>query len=163
MSRSDTSQGRHGQRQNRDRNGNVLVVDQRVRVPLRELTFDFVRSAGPGGQNVNKVSSKAVVRWPVTTSPSLPPEIRERFVLRFGKRITRSGEVVIASQRFRSRARNLDDCLQKLCGMLAAAARAPVPRRATVAAPAARARRVAEKRARGETKRGRGPVRPDGE
>jgi ribosome-associated protein len=157
------SQGRHGRRQDRGRDGDVLVVGERLRVPLRELTFDFVRSAGPGGQNVNKVSSKAVLRWRVTASPSLPPEMRERFVLRFGKRITRDGDVVIASQRFPSRGRNLDDCLEKLRGMLAAAARVSVPRRATVPGRAARARRMAEKRARGETKRGRAPVRPDGE
>ncbi len=141
----------------------ALVVGQRLRVPLGELTFDFVRSAGPGGQNVNKVSSKAVVRWRVTTSRSLPAGVRERFVTRFGRRLTRTGEVVITSQRFRSRGRNLEDCLAKLREMLVVAAREPVPRRATTLGPGARARRLAEKRTHGDKKRGRYAVRPESE
>ena len=99
--------------------------------PHEEFTFTFVRSSGPGGQNVNKVNSKAVLRWPVMHSAALPAEVRQRFVARFGRRLTGEGELVLSSQRYRDQGRNVADCLEKLKSMLAAVAARPVVRKPT--------------------------------
>lgn len=85
-------------------------------VPLHELTIRFSRSSGPGGQNVNKVNSKAIVHWNVIASPSLPPEVKERLADRV--RLTKLGEWVVASERYRYQQRNLDDCLEKMQRLL---------------------------------------------
>ena len=92
----------------------MLVVDENLRIPLKELQFDFVRSQGPGGQNVNKVNTKAVLRWPVATAASIPEDVRSRFLKRFHRRISGEGDLVISSQRFRDRGRNIADCIAKL-------------------------------------------------
>ncbi len=131
----------------------TLDVAEGIRIPLREMTFAFARSSGPGGQHVNKVSSKAVLRWAVLESVHLPDDVRARFRDRYGSRLTLTGEIVIASQRFRSQRRNIEDCLAKLAAMLAGAAAAPVPRRPTRPGRTARQRRLTGKRARGVTKR----------
>jgi ribosome-associated protein len=132
--------------------GRLLTVHPRVRIPLEEFQFTFARSGGPGGQNVNKVNSKAILRWGVLASPSLPPEVRQRFLEQFGRRVTREGELVIASQRFRDQARNIDDCLEKLRGMLLAVAVAPRTRRATKPTRGSREERLKSKRVQSKRK-----------
>lgn len=122
-------------------------------IPLRELEFRFVRSSGAGGQNVNKVSTKAVLRWAIAASRALPRDVRERFLERHAARITLAGEVVLTSDRYRDQGRNVADCLEKLRAMLAAVASPPRPRKATRPSRAARDRRLAEKRARADVKR----------
>jgi ribosome-associated protein len=117
-----------------------------VQLPLRELCFSFARSSGPGGQNVNKVESKAVLRWDVASSRALPKELLERFRTRFARRITGDGELVLTSQRYRARERNVADCLDKLAALLAEVAEKPRTRRATRPTRGARERRLAEKR-----------------
>jgi ribosome-associated protein len=139
----------------------MLVVNEKVRIPLRELRFQFARSAGPGGQNVNKVSSKAILRWALSRSPSLPEEVRERFCQRFRRRITRDGELVLSSQRFRDQGRNVADCLEKLRAMLQEVAAAPRSRRATSPTRTARERRLRDKRRQAQKKRRRAPVSQD--
>lgn len=133
----------------------MLVIDERIRIPSSELRFQFARSTGPGGQNVNKVSSKARLRWGVGRSRSLPRDVRERFLKRYRRRITRDGELVITSQRYRDQSRNVDDCLEKLREMLSAVAVAPTPRRPTSPGKRAREQRLKEKRTRSEIKRTR--------
>ena len=123
-----------------------LRVNAQIAIPRRELRFTFVRSSGPGGQNVNKVSSKATLHWNVAASAALGEEARARLVGMFGKRINRDGALVIVSQRYRERARNVADCLEKLHGMLEAASRPPKRRRRTKSTVAARERRLREKR-----------------
>ena len=125
----------------------MLVVNRRIRVPLRELQITFVRSSGPGGQNVNKVNSKAVLRWDVAATPSLPDDVRRRFQTRFARRITTEGELVLSSQRFRDQGRNVADALEKLRAMLEEVATAPRKRRPTRPSRAARERRLSDKRA----------------
>ena len=110
---------------------NMLVVNSRIKVPRDEFQWSFARSSGPGGQNVNKVSSKAVLRWPVAASAALPAEVRQRFMARYRRRITREGELVLSSQRYRDQGRNIDDCLEKLTTMLVEVATVPRARRAT--------------------------------
>jgi ribosome-associated protein len=117
------------------------------RLPHRELRFDFARSSGPGGQNVNKVESKAVLRWDVGASHALPAALLARFRTRFARRISAAGVLVLSSQRHRTRERNVADCLAKLEAMLAEVATPPKKRKPTRPGRAARERRLAEKRA----------------
>ena len=92
----------------------MLFISPRIRISDDELRFSFTRSSGPGGQNVNKVNTKAVLRWAVQASPSLPDDVRQRFMARYGRRLTVAGEIVINSQRFREQGQNQRDCLEKL-------------------------------------------------
>src|SRR5262245_30800990 len=103
----------------------MLVVNSDIQIPESELRFTFVRSSGPGGQNVNKVSSKAVLRWSPAASGALPELMRARFLAKFASRLTVAGELIVTSQRFRDQKRNADDCLDKLRQMLVSAARKP--------------------------------------
>ena len=118
----------------------------RARLPLAELRFTFARSSGPGGQNVNKVESKAVLHWDVSASRGLPAAQLARFREKFAARLTREGVFVLASQRHRERERNVAECLGRLAAMLEAVARPPKPRRATKPTRASKERRLAEKR-----------------
>jgi ribosome-associated protein len=107
----------------------TLVVNPRVRIPHSEFEFTFARSSGPGGQNVNKVNSKAILRWPVEQSPTLPEEIRIRLATQQRRRMTREGDLLVTSQRYRDQGRNIEDCLEKLREMLVEAAIRPVIRK----------------------------------
>lgn len=133
----------------------MLEVTAELHIPLREFQFTFARSSGPGGQNVNKVNSKAALRWPVMSSPALPADVRERFLARYGRRLTAEGELVIASQRFRDAGRNVADCLERLRQMLLAVAEAPKPRKPTRPSRSAKRRRLKQKRQQSEKKQGR--------
>ena len=133
----------------------VLRINGRIGIPLREFRFQFSRSGGPGGQNVNKVATKATLRWDVEHSPSLTQAVRERFRARFARRINQEGELVVTSQRFRDQGRNTADCLEKLRAMLAEVARPPRTRRKTRPTRAARERRLQEKKRRSARKRER--------
>jgi ribosome-associated protein len=124
----------------------MLFIPPDIRLDDDELTFTFVRSSGPGGQNVNKVNSKAVLRWNVTASAGVPPDVRQRFVSRFRGKLTAEGNLVIASQRFRDQRRNEEDCRDKLRAMLAAVARPPKRRKTTRPTRASIERRKEQKR-----------------
>ncbi len=139
----------------------MLEVDARIRIPLRELEFRFARSSGPGGQNVNKVNSKATLRWDVGRSSALSAELRARFLARFAARIGNDGRLSISSQRFRDQGRNVADCLGKLREMLRGVARPPRPRRPTRPSRGAGERRLAGKRLQGAAKRLRARPRAD--
>ena len=139
----------------------MLVVNSRLKIPLREFEFTFARSAGPGGQNVNKVSTKATLRWAILTSPSLPEAVRQRFVARHRRRVTSGGDLLITSQRFRDTGRNVADCLEKLRAMLAEVAVPPKRRKPTRPTRASVRRRLEEKRKQSRKKQLR--RRPDDE
>jgi ribosome-associated protein len=136
----------------------ALMVNSRLRIPLDEFEFSYARSSGPGGQNVNKVNSKALLRWPVRTSPSLPEAVRQRFLSRYGNRVTTEGDLLISSQRFRDQGRNVEDCLEKLREMLMEAAVAPVRRKRTRPTRGSIQRRLDSKRRKSEKKQGRREV-----
>ena len=135
----------------------MLQVTPHIEIPDDEFHWSYARSSGPGGQNVNKVSSKATLHWSVATSPSLPPDVRGRFRARFGPRINKEGEIVIQSQRYRDQARNVEDCLDKLRTMLLEAATPPKPRKATRPSKGSKERRLKAKRAGSERKQSRRP------
>jgi ribosome-associated protein len=123
----------------------MLIVTPKLQIPMREFTFTFVRSGGPGGQNVNKLSTKAVLRWPMRTSKSLPDAVRSRFLTKFGNKLTTDGDLLITSQRFRDAGRNTADCLQKLRCMLSSVAETPKQRRPTKPTKASVRRRLDQK------------------
>ena len=100
-----------------------------VRIPRTEFEITFTRSSGPGGQNVNKVSSKACLRWPVMQSPSLTDAVKNRFVAKYRRRITAAGDLLVTSQRTRDQARNLADCYDKLRTMIALVLKPPKTRK----------------------------------
>ena len=133
----------------------VLKINRRVQISTGELRFRFVRSAGPGGQNVNKVATKAVMRWRLRDSASLPDDVRERFEKKFARRISTRGDLVLTSDRYRSQQRNIDDCLDKLRRMLTAVATAPKKRKRTRPTAASVERRLEEKRRRARSKQRR--------
>jgi ribosome-associated protein len=133
----------------------MLRVNGRIQIPLAEFEFSFARSSGPGGQNVNKVNSKAVLRWPIRTSPTLPADVRERFVAKYGNRVTTEGDVVIASQTYRDQGRNVADCLEKLSEMLLSVATRPKIRRPTKPTKGAKERRLKSKQINSQKKQGR--------
>jgi ribosome-associated protein len=133
----------------------MLIVNEQISIPLTELNFSFARSGGPGGQNVNKVNTKATLRWGVADSPSLPEGVRERFLEKYKRRITTEGELVLASQRFRDQGRNVADCLDKLRDLLLEVATPPKRRKKTKPSRAARERRLQQKSRQAEKKQRR--------
>ncbi len=133
----------------------MLVITPQLSIPLREFQFTFSRSGGPGGQNVNKVSTKALLRWRVTASPSLPEPVLRRLAAKYPRRITAEGDLLVTSQRFRDAGRNAADCLEKLRRMLAEAAAPVRPRKRTRPTRASVRRRIEDKRLRSRKKRQR--------
>ena len=133
----------------------MLVISPRIRIADDELQFSFVRSSGPGGQNVNKVNTKAVLRWPVCASGALPDDVRERFLQRYRHRVTAEGDFLMSSQRFRDQRRNQRDCLEKLREMLLAVATPPKRRKPTKPTRSSRRCRRTEKRIQGQKKQSR--------
>ena len=123
-----------------------IRINAQIAIPRSELRFSYVRSSGPGGQNVNKVASKAVLRWAVARSGSISDEIRARFLAKFRRRINERGELVVASQRYRDQGRNIEDCLDKLREMVLAAVKVPKARKKLKVPKAAHEARLRQKR-----------------
>lgn len=133
----------------------MLIVTPTLAIPDDEFSWTYARAGGPGGQNVNKVSSKAVLRWNLLASPSVPAEVKVRLQQREGGRITNTGDVVIASQRFRDQERNRQDCLEKLAAILRAATVVPRRRKRTRPTRGSIEARLREKKQRAGAKAGR--------
>jgi ribosome-associated protein len=133
----------------------MLFISPGLQIPDDELRFSFVRSSGPGGQNVNKLNTKAVLRWPISASRALPEDVRRRFMARYARRITQAGEIVISSQRFREQGQNQRDCLEKLSELVAAVAMPPKRRKPTRPTKASAKRRRAKKQVHSQKKQQR--------
>src|SRR5438045_6812455 len=130
----------------------MLEINDRIQIPEEEFAWSFVRSGGPGGQNVNKVASKAVLRWDVAGSPSLPDDVKARFRAQQHRRITGEGELVVSSQRYRDQDRNRQDCLDKLREWVLQATVVPKARKKTRPSRGAEERRLATTRHRSARK-----------
>jgi ribosome-associated protein len=130
----------------------MLEINADIHIPDDELHWSFARSGGPGGQNVNKVASKAILRWDVTATSSLPEHVKQRLLAHQRKRITNEGELVLNSQRYRDQERNREDCLQKLREIILEAATLPKRRRPTKPTRGSRMNRLQEKRRRAGVK-----------
>lgn len=122
-------------------------ITDTIAIPDDELDWSFARSGGPGGQNVNKVASKAVLRWKAaTTTAPIPPAALARMKTIFPSRFTTEGDVVISSQEYRDQERNKEACVEKLAEMVRAALVEPTVRKKTKVSKNAKKRRVADKR-----------------
>jgi ribosome-associated protein len=134
----------------------MIPVTAHISLDEREIEESFVRSSGPGGQNVNKLSTAVQLRFDVRHSPSLTDEVRARLERLAGKRLTREGVLVITAQSHRTQERNRADALERLTELIRQAAVRPVPRRPTRPTKASRRRRVDDKKRRGSVKSLRG-------
>jgi ribosome-associated protein len=139
----------------------MIRINSRIDLDENELDFSFIRASGPGGQNVNKVSSAVRLRFDVLHSPSLPNDVRHRLIRLAGRRVTDAGELIITAQIHRSPERNRQEALEKLVDLIQRAAGPPVPRRPTRPTAGSRKRRLDSKSRRSTIKRLRGGPRPD--
>ena len=135
----------------------MIFLSPEIQILPSELEFSFARSSGPGGQNVNKVNSKAILRWNFLASVGISLAVRERFLERFGSKLTKLGEIVISSDRYRDQTQNQADCIEKLRLMLTAVAVAPKPRKKTRPTFSSKTKRKESKRQRGQIKKNRRP------
>ena len=134
--------------------GDDISIDgpRPILIPAAALDWQFVRSSGPGGQHVNRTSSKAVLRFDARHSPHLPEAVRRRLLEREKARLTNDGALVITSQRHRAQPQNVADCLAKLSAIIERALTPPKVRRRTKKPRSMIAKRLAGKRHRSETK-----------
>ncbi len=132
-----------------------LRVHSRLVIPPEELRAEFVRSGGPGGQNVNRRSTQVILRFDVRGSRALGDARRARIERALAHRLTAAGEIVVRASRHREQRRNLEDARERLAALLAEALRPPRPRKPTRPTRASKERRLAEKRRRSEVKRRR--------
>ncbi len=130
----------------------MLTINDKIQIPDEELEFSFARSSGPGGQNVNKVNSKAVLRWQILESPSVPQEVKERFLEKYANRVSSNGELILSSQKYRDQSGNIENCLEKLEAMLLSVLLVQKPRRPTKPSLAARERRSQSKQLQSKKK-----------
>jgi len=129
-----------------------INVNPNLSIDEDEVLLSFVRSSGPGGQNVNKVSSAVELRFDAANSPSLPGDVKRRLRALAGSRMTRDGVLTIDARRHRTQTQNRQDALERLVDLLARAATAPRPRRKTRPTAGARRRRLEHKKHRSATK-----------
>jgi ribosome-associated protein len=127
-------------------------------IPEEELEESFLRASGPGGQNVNKVSTAVELRFDVRRSPSLPPPVRVRLARLAGRRLTKDGVLVIRADRFRTQEQNRADARARLQDLIEEASREQKPRVKTRPTKASKERRLEGKTRRAEVKKGRGKV-----
>jgi ribosome-associated protein len=131
-------------------------VNDRVTIPAHEVSIAFARSGGPGGQNVNKVSSKVELRWTPSTTSALSADDRSLVVAKLAGRLTTAGELIVVSTLTRDQVVNRGDAEDKLAAIVRAALHRPKPRKKTKPSRGAKERRLKAKRARSDIKRGRG-------
>jgi ribosome-associated protein len=133
----------------------MIHVNDKIVIPDSELALSFARSGGPGGQNVNKVSSKAVLRWKVVATSALPPDARGRLMEMIRSKLTTDGELVIACDETRDQAQNVAIAEERIRNLVRAALVPPKVRHKTKPSRGAKERRLKEKSNRARIKEGR--------
>ena len=136
----------------------ALEIASGLSIPAGDLRVRFTRSSGPGGQNVNKVATRATLRFDLVGSRALPDAVKARLAGLAPGRITRHGELLLSSDRYRDQGRNLAECRRRLAALIRKALVPPKVRRPTRRSAAAVARRLTEKRQQGARKRERRPL-----
>jgi ribosome-associated protein len=136
----------------------MLRITSTITIDENEIHEEFIRSSGPGGQNVNKVATAVQLRFDVGKSRSLPDDVRKRLVRLAGRRINQDGILIIDAHRFRTQERNRQDAIDRLVELIRKAAEKPRIRRKTKPPIASKIRRLETKRRTGKTKRIRRPV-----
>ncbi len=140
----------------------MILITSHISLDESELEFAFVRSSGPGGQNVNKVATAVQLRFDIARSPSLPEDVRARLLTRLGSKLTKDGVLILTARRFRTQERNRADAIERLIETIRTAATPPKRRKKTKPTRASKRQRVEHKRRRSSTKRLRGrPVADD--
>jgi ribosome-associated protein len=135
----------------------MIRITDHIAIDESEISESFIRASGPGGQNVNKLSTAVQLRFDVRHSPSLPGEVRARLERLAGRRLTRDGVLVLTAQRYRTQERNREDAVERLVELIRAATVRPVKRRPTKPTFASKVRRLEGKKRRGDVKALRGP------
>ncbi len=139
----------------------MIPITDRISIDESEITESFIRASGPGGQNVNKVSTAVQLRFDVRNSPSLPDGVKARLARLAGRRLTLDGVLVLAARRHRSQDRNRQDAMETLAELIRRAEAPPVPRRKTRPTLASKQRRLDAKSQRSTVKRHRTGVRAE--
>ena len=139
----------------------MLEINSDITIKTAEIRFDFVRSSGPGGQNVNKVASAAQLRFDIRNSTSIPEEIKPRLIKLAGKRVNSEGLLLIDARTSRSQSQNRAEALDRLKTLILKALHKPKPRRKTKPTAASKEKRLRSKKIRGNLKRLRGNVKDD--
>ncbi len=131
----------------------MLQITPLVQLDERELHFDFIRSAGPGGQNVNKVATAVQLRFDINNSPALASDIKGRLIQLAGNRVNADGVLLIEAKRFRTQEQNREDAIQRLMELIRKASVPPKSRKKTKPTPASKTKRLHAKKVKGEIKR----------
>jgi ribosome-associated protein len=137
----------------------MIRITPTISIEKQEVKEEFVRSSGPGGQNVNKVATAVKIRFDVDKSPSLPDDVRKRLKQLAGKRITQAGILVLDARRFRTQEMNRKDGLERLVELIKRASQKPRRRLKTKPTLASKEQRLETKRRRSDKKKMRGPIR----
>jgi ribosome-associated protein len=141
----------------------MIYINRNISIEESEIKEEFIRSSGPGGQNVNKVATAVQLRFDVKNSPSIPASIRERLIVLARRRINEDGILVIEAKRFRLQSANREDALERLIDLIRKASQKPAKRRKTRPTAASRERRLSNKKRRSNIKKLRQAVNIDSE
>lgn len=137
----------------------VMRVNRGIAIDDSEITWEFIRSSGPGGQNVNKVATAVRLRFDILGSRSLPDEVRDRLLRLAGRKVGEDGILTILARRYRTQEANRRDAMERLAALVRLASQKPKARRRTKPPAASRLRRLEAKRLRAQTKDKRRPIR----